>query len=446
MNTKVTSILESLKLIMSDRSTTKSLAISLMSFDYGMIEAADLNTRKLAMVWIYTAVKKYFVTIKKELVEYVKAVKRLDLTGPFRLKGDFLFITKQDVTPNLLKEINLILFANRTINPSRRQVFSYVLTTNIGKPLLLGLDETRLSEVLNTPCIYQSLPDPSNTLTFLDLRSFHSQLVHVGFDFSFKFGIEEVDDDFSSSESEQIIEIDSLKSTLATKRQPYLIKILPVRPISSTRIGTRGLAMPQFDTPTTKILSKIHKPLASIINKPQQTTTYTPIQNDTMSNVEKRAKSLDPKSKISGEDKQTSNLPDGTRRRSFVVVRKNSSSRNGLNSSSTKNSRSKSKDLTLLKGVLKKGAYMCLSQNKMLSEGHLIENYWLSLEELSMKNFLGVKPQQQNDQAIKNQLQVQSQAANKWVPIKTQEVNLTLGNDSQIRHSKGLFQTRKRVS
>lgn len=446
MKTNVTSLLESLKLTISDRSTTQSLASSLMSFDYGMIEAADLTTRKLAMVWIYTAVKKYFVTIKKELVECGKAIERLNLTGPFKLKGDLMFLTKGDITDNQLKEINLQLFANRTISPSKRQVFSYVLTTNIGKALFLGLDETRLSEVLNTRSIYQSLPDPSSTLTFLDLRNFHSELVHVVFDFSVKFAIAEVEDDDSSSDCEHIVDIDSQKAASEyVNKKPYLIKLLPVRPISSTRKGTHSLAIPQIDTSKIKILPKIDKYPASMINKPQQTTSNTPYQNDTLSCVQKRAKSVDPKSKVSWEDQQTSNSPDGTRRRSFVVARKKSSSQKALNSSSTKNSRSKSKDPSLLKAVLKQGAYTCLSQNKTLSEGHLVNNYWLSLEELSMKNYFGVIQQQQNDQAVRNQIQVQSQAANKWVPLKTQAVNLTLVSDSQIKHPKGLFQTRKRV-
>ena len=191
-------LLTTLARVIGGEIAARQLAENVAEFDHSLLQASELDCRKLAMVWLMTSVKKIFLRVQKEAG--TSAIPGLLIKGPFKLLGTLLYL----VPPKRAEDADWLPTAdgcqeNLSSLITSRQVLSYILTTTSDqRRLVVGLDETRLAEIFLGSTILIGLPDPNQVPVFLDLNNFKWLLPYVTFKYSCSSDVdlESLDQDF----------------------------------------------------------------------------------------------------------------------------------------------------------------------------------------------------------------------------------------------------------
>lgn len=161
----------------------------LNSTDFGLLQHENVMIRKIAMIHVFTLVRKVFVRLRHD-TDAKKTAKEGDfvatLVGPFELSNGILYLVNQHLEETIFKAVNKNMPKWRSLNATTYKVFTYTIETSTGSNLLLGLDEHRLFEMLENPKLLISLPDPAITPIFSDLSQFSRDLKLVNFESYFK--------------------------------------------------------------------------------------------------------------------------------------------------------------------------------------------------------------------------------------------------------------------
>lgn len=180
-STVCSSILKSLAQVMSGDCSPKELAKKVGEFESELLQSDDIKCRKLAMVWLLTAVKMVFVSLHRVARKDNLPVD-LVLSGPFTLTGQVLRLKTSAKSSSDSQNLGELLHLERNSMVTSRHVLSYIVQTSSSNHLVLGLDETRLAEILSMDTILIGLPDPLEVEVFLYLKQFRKYLALVTFE------------------------------------------------------------------------------------------------------------------------------------------------------------------------------------------------------------------------------------------------------------------------
>lgn len=173
-------ILSSLSRVMSGEVSAKRLSGLLAEFDLSLLLVGDLTIRKLAMIWLFTCTKMIFLRLQREKFKFLEAqAQPFEISSPLKLIGTKFFLAMNTKSEAEIDAINRLPLNPTTSHAISKQVLSYVVTTSSQQQLLLGLDETRLAEVISGTTILIGLPDPLEVLVFLDLGQYKRFLPHI---------------------------------------------------------------------------------------------------------------------------------------------------------------------------------------------------------------------------------------------------------------------------